>query len=222
MILALDTATHFLSVALHAGDRILYEATWQSAGVHTVELAPAIGNALRRVGARLADLKAIAVARGPGSFTGLRIGMSLAKGLALAADPPLPLIAIPTLDVTAACQPHLADWLYAVALAGRGRVNGCLYQWQDREWVASGDPVLTRWPDLIQIEARPVQVGGEIDGPGRAILAGHGDGVILSPAAYTLRRAAFLAELAYRRLEAGQIDDAATLVPEYNRALNTT
>jgi tRNA threonylcarbamoyladenosine biosynthesis protein TsaB len=220
MILALDTATHFLSVAVHAGDRVLYEATWQSTGMHTVELAPAVEHALRQGGVRLADLKAIAVAGGPGSFTGLRIGMSLAKGLALAAVPPLPLIAIPTLDVTAACQPHLANWLYAVALAGRGRINGCLYAWQNGEWVATGDPILIGWPDLIQIVARPVQVGGEIDGAGRAILAGYSDGVILSSAAYTLRRAAFLAELAYRRLEAGQTDDPATLAPEYNRALN--
>ena len=76
---------------------------WHSQNYHTVELAPSIQHALAQASLKQGDLKAIAVAIGPGSYTGLRIGLALAKGLAFAER--LSLIPIPTLDVLAAGQP---------------------------------------------------------------------------------------------------------------------
>lgn len=215
MLLALDTATRALSIALHDGEQVIAEATWRTVDNHTVELAPAVDTMLRRASLTPGDLSAIAVAVGPGSFTGLRIGMSLAKGLALAADPPIPLVGIPTLDVTAAGQPHVVERLYAVALAGRGRVNACLYVWDHAGWRGSGDVFLATWEDLCARIDAPAQVGGEIDDAGRALLESLGERVILSSAAHGLRRAGFLAELAYARMAAGDVDDPATLAPVY-------
>jgi tRNA threonylcarbamoyladenosine biosynthesis protein TsaB len=217
MILAIDTATRFLSLALHDGQQLIAEATWRSADNHTVELTPAIDAMLRRAAVTPTDLAAIAVTRGPGSFTGLRIGMSVAKGLALAADPPLPLIGVPTLDVTAAGQPHIVDRLYAVSQAGRGRINACLYTWNEDSWRSAGEPFLTTWEDLGAYLDAPAQIGGEIGEAGRAALASLGERVILSSAAHAFRRAGFLAELAHARLAAGQTDDPATLAPAYLR-----
>jgi len=81
MLLAIDTSTRTLSLALHDGDQILAETTWRTANYHTVELTPSIASMLGQGSVAPADLKAIAVALGPGSFTGLRIGLAAAKGL---------------------------------------------------------------------------------------------------------------------------------------------
>lgn len=215
MLLAIDSATRTLSIALHDGQQIIAENTWRSANRHTVELTPAVAALMKHVGASPADLSAVAVMRGPGSFTGLRIGMSVAKGLALSADPPLPLIGIPTLDVTAAAQPHILDDLWSISQAGRGRINAGLYTWPGGTWQAVDAALLLTWADLIERIEKPVQIAGEIDAHGREQLAPLGERVILSSPAQALRRAGFLAELAYRRFEAGQTDDPAALAPQY-------
>ncbi len=216
MLLAIDTATRQVSLALHDGHTILAEETWRSSDHHTVELTPALQAMLKRVGIAPSDLIALAVAQGPGSYTGLRIGMSLAKGLALAARPPLPIVAIPTLDIVAAAQPHFAERLCAVAQAGRGRINACFYMWQG-EWQAEGEPFISTWPALCERLEGTVQVAGEIDVDGRACLTALGERVHVASAAFGLRRAGFLAELALRRLAAGHRADAATVAPLYIR-----
>ena len=82
MILALDTSTDTTGLALFDGERLLAEQLWFSREHATVDLAPEIALLLRRTRTRMQDLTAVAVALGPGSFTGLRIGLALARGLA--------------------------------------------------------------------------------------------------------------------------------------------
>ena len=103
ILLGLDTSTRSVGLALYDGTQVLSEAVWTSHDHHTVELAPAVGDMLSRAGLEPSHLSAVAAATGPGSFTGLRIGLALAKGLALARR--LPLVGIPSLDVLAAAQP---------------------------------------------------------------------------------------------------------------------
>jgi tRNA threonylcarbamoyladenosine biosynthesis protein TsaB len=215
MILAIDTATRATSVALHDGQQVAAEMTWLTENYHTVELAPTVAGLLDRVGVRPADLEAIALAKGPGSFTGLRIGMSFAKGLALAASPPLPLIGVPTLDISAIAQPRVLGRLCAVAQAGRGRVNAGFYRQGPEGWEAEGDPVIVNWDDLLPLLEGPTQLCGEIDRAGYERLQTLGDRVMIASPAASLRRAGFLAELARRRLALGAVDEAATLAPLY-------
>ncbi len=110
MLLAIDTATRATGVCLANGAQILAEHIWHSERYHTVELAPEVAVLLQRNHVDLNDLEAVAVASGPGSYTGLRIGMALAKGIALAQR--IPLIGVPTLDILAAAQPA-ADFALA-------------------------------------------------------------------------------------------------------------
>ncbi len=120
MLLAVDTSTRWIGLALYDGSQVLAEDVWQSQNHHTVELAPAVASLLRRTESGAAGLSALAVALGPGSFTSLRIGLGLVKGMALALH--LPLIGVPTLDILAASQP-VQDWPLATVLqAGRGRI----------------------------------------------------------------------------------------------------
>jgi tRNA threonylcarbamoyladenosine biosynthesis protein TsaB len=215
MILAIDTATRATSVALHDGHQVTAEMTWLTENYHTVELAPTVAGLLDRVGVRPADLAAIALAKGPGSFTGLRIGMSFAKGLALSSSPPLPLIGVPTLDIITVAQPRVLGRLCAVAQAGRGRVNAGFYRQGPEGWEAEGDPVIVNWDDLLPLLEGPTQVCGEIDRAGYERLQTLGDRVMIASPAASLRRAGFLAELARRRLALGAVDEAATLAPLY-------
>jgi tRNA threonylcarbamoyladenosine biosynthesis protein TsaB len=120
VLLALDTSTRVMSLALYDGSSLLSEVSWACGDHHTVELAPAVAEALKRCGFTSAALKVLGVATGPGSFTGVRIGLALAKGMALAQH--IPLVGIPTLDILAVAQPLQANQLAAVLQAGRGRL----------------------------------------------------------------------------------------------------
>lgn len=115
MLLALDTATRMASLALHDGQRLCYEATWQADRQHTVQLAARLATALEELGLPPERLSGVAVTIGPGSFTGLRVGVALAKGLAMARS--LPLLGVPTLDVVAVAQGRDQRPLVAVLLS---------------------------------------------------------------------------------------------------------
>lgn len=98
-ILAVDTASHSCSVALTDDDALKYEYTADHGRTHTVELAGMIDVLLGESGTTIADIDAFAVTIGPGSFTGLRIGIATIKGLAFAASKPV--APVSTLDALA-------------------------------------------------------------------------------------------------------------------------
>jgi tRNA threonylcarbamoyladenosine biosynthesis protein TsaB len=104
-----------LGLALYDGAEILNETIWHSDRHHTIELAPEVALSFRRAGSSQSELTAVAVAQGPGSYTGLRIGMALAKGLSLAHN--LPIVAIPTLDILAGAQPQREEPMLATVPA---------------------------------------------------------------------------------------------------------
>ncbi len=213
MLLAVDTSTRWVGLALYNGSQVLAEMIWQSQNTHTVEVAPAIQELLGRSGARTADLRAIGVATGPGSFTSLRIGLGLAKGLALACH--IPLIGVPTLDILAAGQPVRDLPMAAVLQAGRGRLALVWYQAQSGAWVAQGAPQVVRVEELAQQIHKPTLVCGELSAEERQVLARKRKNVVLVSPAGSLRRPAYLAELAWRRWQLGKVDDAVMLSPIY-------
>ncbi len=147
MLLAIDTATRLLSLALIDEQYVLAEHTWLTPNQHNLELAPAIADILTQNHIQSHQLNAIAVAQGPGSFTGVRIGMAAAKGLALALD--IPLIPVSTLDSVAAGTPPLHDTLIAVIQAGRRRIISATYEWQQDQWISIAAPQLTTWEKLM-------------------------------------------------------------------------
>ena len=212
MLLAVDTATRFASLALHDGLQVRYEATWEADRRHTVHLAPRIAAVMEDLGIGPRDLSGVAVTLGPGSFTGLRVGMALAKGLAMANR--IPLVGVPTLDVVAAAQGKDRRPLVAVLQAGRGRICVAMYRWR-RGWRCREGPTLTTWEGLAEAIERPTLLCGEVDARGLEVMEGLGDRVEILPPAFRLRRAAFLAELAWERVRQGDTDDPATLTPIY-------
>lgn len=216
MLLAVDTSTQWVGLALYDGVQVLGEMTWQTRNHHTVELAPAVQELLGRCGAKAGDLKALGVAIGPGSFTALRIGLALAKGIALALR--IPLAGVPTLDVLAAPVPVQALPLAAVLQAGRGRLAVGMYAAHGPKWRAQGEPQVMSAEALAQQITEPTLVCGELAPNERALLEKKCKlALVLSPA-HSLRRPSFLAELAWNRWKAGLADDAVALSPIYLRA----
>ena len=112
-ILSIETSTSICSVAIHEQGELLALAEIMEPGVHAEKLVSLVDAVLKQANLRLVDLAAIAVSQGPGSYTGLRIGVSTAKGIAYALD--IPLIGINTLQAMAASQ-SIAEGEYVVAV----------------------------------------------------------------------------------------------------------
>jgi tRNA threonylcarbamoyladenosine biosynthesis protein TsaB len=214
VLLAIDTSTRNVGIAIYDGIQVLSETIWASHDYHTVELAPAIAETLTRAGLEIQNLKLLAVATGPGSFTGLRIGLAVAKGIALACH--LPIIGIPTLDIVAESQPVSPGLpLAAVLQAGRGRLVVGWYtanndRWQLNPPIEIMDPLI-----LSRHIHEPTLVCGELSEEQQHVLARKYRNVILASPAHSIRRPSLLAELAWKRWQSGDIDDPVTLSPTY-------
>ncbi len=217
MLLAIDTATRMAGLALYdpTAGRILGEETWYSHDNHSVELMPRVARLLHTQGLAPASLTGLAVSLGPGSFTGLRTGLSTAKGLALALK--VPMVGIPTLEVTA--RPHMTQRLpiWAILQAGRGRICVAHYLRQRGNWHRQGSYLLTTIDALDeQVENKAALFCGEIDAREADLIRRRmgEEATVVTPAA-SPRRAAYLAEIGWERLARGDHDDPITLSPIY-------
>lgn len=219
MLLAVDTSTAQIGLAVYDGAQVIGEYAWRTSQRHTVELAPAIAEILSRCGLTMDTVHAVGVALGPGSFTSLRVGLALAKGLALSLR--IPLIGIPTLDILAAAQPASRFPLAVAIQAGRGRFAIGWYKSSKNGWQAQG-PARVVTIETIQDEIKgPSQVCGELTSADRQALVKNSNVHLASPA-QSVRRPAVLAELAWKRWQAGEVDDEASLAPIYLHTTEST
>jgi tRNA threonylcarbamoyladenosine biosynthesis protein TsaB len=214
MILAIDTATQFAGLALYNEDGIFAEETWYAERNHTTELMPRLSRMLNLAKLEVVHLTALAVSLGPGSFTGLRIGLAIAKGLALPHK--LPVVGVPTLEITAYPFRDIKLPVWSVAQAGRGRLLAACFDRQDDRWQAIIAPHLTTIETLAEKIEHFVLFVGEIDQAAAKELQRHSHhkAQIVSPAT-RLRRPGYLAEIAAYRLKASDQDDPDALVPIY-------
>lgn len=214
MLLAVDTSTTQVGLALYDGVQVIGESLWHGKLRHTTSLAPSIAELFKRTNLTMDDLSALGVALGPGSFTSLRVGLALVKGLALARH--LPLIGIPTLDILTAAQPLRDISLAAVLQAGRGRLAVGRYLASDSGiWQSDGEVSVLNLDELIETIESPTMICGELTEEERKILAKKRDLIELSSPVQSTRRPAFLAELAWKRYQADDTDDTASLAPIY-------
>ncbi|MCL5264229.1 MAG: tRNA (adenosine(37)-N6)-threonylcarbamoyltransferase complex dimerization subunit type 1 TsaB [Chloroflexi bacterium] len=215
MILAIDTSTSISTIALFDVD-VHAELTWIADQKHTTELLPEIGRLLQRCGLKADQLNGIVVALGPGSFNGLRVGLSTAKGLCLALR--IPIVGVGTLEALA-YQYALAKLpVRPITDAGRGELNTALYEMRDRTWVELEAPWIGGIDEIRRRISAPTLVCGDTRKEAVVHLCHELGGLITEPAAAgSLRRAGYLAELGGRKLRAGKTDDLASLQPIYLR-----
>jgi len=216
MLLAIDTSTQIASVALYHNGMLQDESTWWSQQNHTAELMPAIINLLGRQGLTPSQLEGIAVALGPGSFNGIRVGVSTAKGLAYALG--LPLVGVSTLEILAYAHSLMRIPIRPILPAGRGQINTALFRNFRHRWCRLEEDRITTWDEIcIQTVRRTVFCGEIGQAEAERLRQDLGRLAVILPPAANWRRAGYLAELAWQRLQAGLCDDPITLQPIYLR-----
>lgn len=214
-LLAVESATLSGGAAILDGDRLLGEITLNIAITHSERLLAAVDRLVVDCGLAPADLEGLAVSVGPGSFTGLRVGLATVKGLAMALD--LPIAPVPTLDALAARLPFADAPVCPILDARKNEVYLSLYRWRgDRMWREREYLALSPELAVAELTAPVILLGDGIEAC-RPWLDGQGDGIRITPVAQRLPAAATVAELGHALLAAGGGVGAEALVPLYLR-----
>lgn len=222
LILAVDSATPVAGVALIDGEKIMAEYFTNFKRVHSKNLLPMIDKCLTDCGCKLNDLAAIALTTGPGSFTGIRIGMATVKGLCMGAG--IPLIGISTLEAIA----HniiLSDYLVCPVLnARKNEVYTAAYD------VSGVMPQLLWGPEACPPQVMADKAKKLAEGRPGIVLLGDGylpyqeffrqtldSQLVEAPPHLMLPRAASVASLARQKLAEGLFEDVHAIRPYYIR-----
>jgi tRNA threonylcarbamoyladenosine biosynthesis protein TsaB len=220
MELTIDTASEMASVALSEEGALVAEITWRCARNHSTELLPTLQYLMQRAGVEKSDLKAVFVCVGPGSYTGLRVGVSTAKGLAFALG--LPLVGVGRLEAEAYPHADHVGPICPIHRAGRGELAWAVYARDAAGWREVVPPRLSALDGLLAAARRRLkralfcgEISEEVAERLKEVVGRQT--AVAEAAAMSVRRAGFIAELAWRRLVAGQTDDAASLKPIYLR-----
>lgn len=219
LILAIETAAKVSSVALADGERIIAALTIENGLEHSATLVPNIGKLLSIAGKSKRDLTAVAVSIGPGSFTGLRIGLATAKGMAYGLN--IPLISVPTLKSLAA-RFYALPGVTVFSLADAQKKNAYCGIYRDGEElqpvrVISLEDVVKMAGNAAAEGKGPVVILGDIAEKKLAHGVNLPAGVVVAGRAQVMPRADEVALLGARMLEAGDVSDPMTAEPWYLR-----
>lgn len=212
-VLGIDTSTLTAGLAVYGLDGLEASLQWQAGRAQTASLLHSIDVLLRLAGCRIGGIDAIAVATGPGSFNGLRVGLSTAKGLAYGLG--CPIVGVPTLDVTAYPHRVAGKPVRAVLAAGRGRFVSALYRAERAQLRRVSDFNNHTLAQLATTIVEPTLLVGELDHHQAGQLLALAPLLEITSPAMRTRHAFALVELAWNRLVGGERDDPAALEPIY-------
>jgi tRNA threonylcarbamoyladenosine biosynthesis protein TsaB len=210
--LSIDSASALASIALTREGTLVVEHTWDCGREHSRRLLPAIDAMLRGNAATKSDLSGVFVNVGPGSYAGLRAGVSTAKALAHGLE--IDLVGIGRLEIEAYAFAGAAATVVGLHEAGRAHVAWAAYE-SAPVWREATPPTITAKEATAAALPKGALVTGDISNALAATLANAGVRVVRGAAA--IRRGALLAELGQMRLRSGRRDDPKTLVPVYLR-----
>lgn len=218
-ILAIESATVTASCAVAENDKILGVYSLSHRQTHSEKLMPLIESLLKDTGTELKELELIAVSKGPGSYTGLRIGAAIGKSMAYALS--IPMAGVPTMMALAANVYDTSSLIVPVLDARGGRVYSGVYRWTDGELIT----VKEQFPaDAKELAAmldscnEPVILNGDgskiyID----VIKAGTSADLSLAPAMFDVLNAGTSAVLGYHMWQKGCTLSASAFAPDYLR-----
>lgn len=217
-ILALDTSTLVSSVAVATEDTLLAELTLQTKLTHSEVLMPHIKQILEMTQIKKSELTAISISIGPGSFTGLRIGLATAKSMAYALD--IPIVGVPTLAALAYNYPVPNIYLAPLLDAQKGNAYIGLYLWENGILKEIYAPDVEAFDEILakgsQLD-KPVIFMGEIAVKNANKIEAIGENVLLAMPHMIMPRAASVAMLGQIMLAEGKIDHVMCLEPLYIR-----
>lgn len=216
-ILAIDASGLSGSVAYISQYKLVGEYYICHKLTHSQTIMPMLEHLKSMIGFNLEEVDAIAVTSGPGSFTGIRIGVATAKAMALALG--VPIIGIPTLDVMAHNIPFTEDVICPIMDARRNQVYTAIYKWKNGVLEREGDHLAIEIDELIEkLDGRnTIFLGDGVDVLKDKIIEAMGDRAKFAPSFLHMQRASVLAHLACQAFEKGEVEDADEFVPIYLR-----
>ena len=213
MLLAIDTSTRFAGVALADVEQVVACRVWRSRTNHSAELMPAAAQILKDHDTPPSSLRGIAVALGPGGFSALRVGLSVAKGLAAACS--LPLVGVGTLRLEA--FPYLGSGMPVCAMveAGRGEVAAAVFGPEETDVI---EERICPPEELLALFSGPTIFCGEGAAARVPLIRERlGKQALIVDPAVPASRLWSLAAIGWQRIASGDIDEPAGLQPNYLR-----
>jgi tRNA threonylcarbamoyladenosine biosynthesis protein TsaB len=216
-ILAIDTSTRVGSIAVVEGALLKAQHILNISATHNQRLLPGIERILTDAGWSLDDLDGFAVSLGPGSFTGLRIGLSIVKGLAWATGKPL--VGVPTLDALAANVSFVPHKVCPILDARKGEIYTALYRQGDEKIPQRLTAYMAIKPEelVALISETTVLVGDGLLSYGDYLKRELGNRLVLAPPHLSVIYASSVAWLGWHRLQSGEHEDVCSCTPLYVR-----
>lgn len=220
-ILAIDTSTAVLSVAIVSDDKVLAEYSINNLKMHSQKIMLVIDEVLKCCNMGIEDIDCYAVATGPGSFTGLRIGICTIKGFAYATEKPV--VGIPTLDGLAANVLTLNNLICSIIDARNDQVYTAVYRYDEEKQIPvcitdymaiAVDELL----DILEKMGQSITVVGEASNLyGNRFLERLGSRCIIAPPHLNLCKASSISRLASLKAKSGNVQQSTDLLPFYIR-----
>jgi tRNA threonylcarbamoyladenosine biosynthesis protein TsaB len=215
-ILSVDTATASCSVGVLNAKRLMAEVTSEKKQTHSKHLMKMVDTAVRMAGVQLAEMDAFAVTIGPGSFTGIRIGVSTVQGFAMALSKPA--VGVSSLEALAHQTGPCNDLICPLLDARKGEVYAALYRYEkDRLRQIIEEQVSSMEDLLARIEAPCVFVGPGVSVYGELIAEKLEKRAMLAGEALNKIRAETIGRIAMQKIQSKDHEDLNALLPHYIR-----
>lgn len=214
-ILAIDTSNHTLGIALVKGSTVIGESITYLKKNHSVRAMPTVEALMKECGVAPSELSKIVVAKGPGSYTGVRIGVTIAKTLAWTLS--IPISAVSSLETLAANGQYFDGWISPLFDARRGQVYTGLYTFEEgkiKEIKPDQNILLTEWLHELKQTGKPVLfLGQDVHLHEESIRSILGETAVIAEGAFHNPRPSMLAFLGTDR----PAEEVHQLVPNYIR-----
>jgi len=215
-ILGVDTSTLTAGIGIIEGDEILVELKFSIKITYSEILLSCIDQALKNIDLKMDDIDGFAISIGPGSFTGLRIGLSTLKGLCFATKRPL--ASVPSLDALAYLSLYCQYPVVTMLDAKKNQVYAAIYETKNGELKRQTDYLVMDVEDLVnKISQKVLFVGPGAKVYKQKLIELLGENAYFSLGEQSLSSGATVALLGLKKLISGQVEDIANLEPLYLR-----
>lgn len=218
-VLGIDTASNVATVAIIDGDKMVCEYSLNHKKTHSQKLMPLISELFAACEMDILDIDVIATSIGPGSFTGLRIGIATAKALAHALDKPL--VGVSTLEAMAYNLPYCEHIITPIMDARRSQVYTAIYRWCDASPITLQPPqalaIEELYGILLKYQEKVVFIGDGVAVHKEYLTNVFGKRALFATAACNMQRAASVAVLGALKAQCGDTVSYTQLLPEYLR-----
>jgi tRNA threonylcarbamoyladenosine biosynthesis protein TsaB len=217
IILSINTSTKQFSLAVMHDEIVVGEYLLSTGFGHFRELMPSLDDLLSRTTLAARQLEGIAVALGPGSFTGIRAGMSVAKGLCQSLD--VPIVGVPTLSALASQMPYVREDICPLVTSRKGELFVGLFRWDVTHCLTrvKEDTCIETTNLGSLIRRRTIFIGNDFPAQGPVVTQQIGEKGLLAPANLWGLRASCVGALGLKRLKKGDSDSLSELAPIYLR-----